>query len=107
MIYEYRAYYAVPGRMPDIQKRFNDVTMRLFEKHKIKVVGFWQPVIGESNELVYMCAYEDLAARDRAWTSFMSDPEWQAVRKDSELNGPLVERFVNKIFRPTPFSPLQ
>jgi hypothetical protein len=37
----------------------------------------------------------------------MGDPEWQAVRKDSELNGPLVERFVNKIFRPTAFSPLQ
>jgi hypothetical protein len=107
MIYEWRAYYIMPGRMPDIQKRFADHTMRLFAKHGIKVVGFWQPVIGESNELVYMCAYEDLAARETAWASFMSDPEWQAVRKDSEINGPLVERFVNKIFRPTPFSPLQ
>ena len=107
MIYEWRAYYIMPGRMPDIQKRFADHTMRLFAKHGIKVVGFWQPVIGESNELVYMCAYDDLGARDRAWSSFMSDPEWQAVRKDSELNGPLVERFVNKIFRPTSFSPLQ
>src|SRR4029079_17376019 len=106
VIYEYRAYYAAPGKMPDIQKRFADHTMRLFAKHGIKVVGFWQPVIGESNELVYMWAYDDLAARDRAWTSFMGDPEWQAVRKDSELNGPLVERFVNKILPPTAFSPL-
>ena len=32
MIYEYRAYYAMPGRMSDIQKRFNDVTMKLFAK---------------------------------------------------------------------------
>jgi uncharacterized protein YbaA (DUF1428 family) len=107
MIYEWRAYYIMPGRMHDIQKRFADHTMRLFAKHGITVVGFWEPVIGESNELVYMCAYEDMAARDRAWKSFMSDPEWQAVRKDSELNGPLVQRFVNKIFRPTSFSPLQ
>ena len=74
MIYEWRAYYIMPGRMPDIQRRFADHTMRLFQKHGIKVVGFWQPVIGESNELVYMCAYEDIAARDRAWTSFMADP---------------------------------
>ena len=37
----------------------------------------------------------------------MSDPEWQAVRKQSEMNGPLVERVVNKIWRPTSFSPLQ
>ena len=30
MIYEWRAYYIMPGRMPDIQKRFADHTMRLF-----------------------------------------------------------------------------
>jgi hypothetical protein len=107
VIYEYRAYYIMPGRMPDIQRRFADVTMRLFKKHGIEVVGFWEPVIGESNELVYICAYEDLAARERAWKSFQSDPEWLAARKASEVNGPLVERFVNKIWRPTSFSPLQ
>ena len=107
MIYEWRAYYIMPGRMPDIEKRFADVTMRLFKKHGIEVVGFWEPVIGESNELVYICAYEDLAARDRAWKEFQADPEWQAVRKQSEMNGPLVERVVNKIFRPTAFSPMQ
>ena len=107
MIYEYRAYYACPGRMPDIQKRFNDVTMRLFGKHGITVVGFWETVIGESNELVYICAFEDLAARQRAWASFQADPEWIEARKQSEMNGPLVERVVNKIWRPTKFSPLQ
>ena len=51
MIYEWRAYYVMPGRMADIQRRFADHTMRLFEKHGINVVGFWQPVIGESNVL--------------------------------------------------------
>ena len=52
MIHEYRAYYIMPGRMPDIQKRFAEVTMKLFKKHGIEVVGFWEPVIGESNERV-------------------------------------------------------
>jgi hypothetical protein len=107
MIYEYRAYYAVPGRMPDIQKRFNDVTMRLFEKHRIKVVGFWETLIGESNELVYICAFDDLAARQKAWDAFQADPEWQAAKKASEMNGPLVERVVNKIWKPTAFSPVK
>jgi len=107
MIHEYRAYYIMPGRMPDIQKRFADVTMHLFKRHGIEVVGFWEPVIGESNELVYICAFEDLAARERAWKAFMADPEWHAARKASEVNGPLVERVVNKIWRPTSFSPIQ
>ena len=53
MIDEWRAYDIMPGRMPDIQQRFADHTMRLFQKHGIKVVGFWQPVTGESNELVF------------------------------------------------------
>lgn len=107
MIYEYRAYHVMPGRLPDILKRFNDVTMTLFRKHGISVVGFWQTVVGESNELVYICAFDDLAHRQRAWDSFMADPEWQATRAKSEANGPLVARIVNKIWRPTPFSPLQ
>ena len=107
MIYEYRAYYVVPGRMPDIQRRFADVTMGLFARHGISVVGFWETVIGESNELVYICAYDDLAHRERAWRAFMADPEWHAAKKSSEAGGPLVERVVNKIWRPTAFSPLQ
>jgi hypothetical protein len=36
-----------------------------------------------------------------------SDPEWQAVRTDSELNGPPVQRVVDTIFRPTSLSPMQ
>jgi NIPSNAP len=107
MIYEYRAYYVMPGRMPDLQRRFADVTMSLFNKHGIGIVGFWETVFGESNELVYICVYDDLAHRERAWKAFMADPEWQAAKKSSELNGPLVERVVNKIWRPTAFSPLQ
>jgi hypothetical protein len=64
-------------------------------------------VIGENNELVYICAFDDLAHRQKAWAAFQSDPEWLAARKASEANGPLVERVVNKIWKPTPFSPLQ
>lgn len=107
MIYEYRAYYAVPGRMPDLQRRFSEITMAMFRKHGIRVVGFWETVVGESNELVYICQYDDLGHRERAWKAFMADPEWQAARQKTEANGPLVERVVNKIWRPTPFSPLQ
>ena len=107
MIYEYRAYEVLPGRMPDLQARFANVTMKLFKKHGIQVVGFWETVIGQSNELVYMCAFDDLAHRQKAWAAFQADPEWLAARKASEANGPLVERVVNKIWKPTSFSPMQ
>ena len=107
MVYEYRAYYIMPGRMPDIQKRFADVTMNLFKKHGIQVVGFWETLFGESNELVYILAFDDVATRQKKWDAFQSDPEWQSARKASEMNGPLVQRVVNKLWKPTAFSPLQ
>ena len=108
MIYEYRAYYIMPGRMPDIQRRFRDVTMKLFDKHGIKVVGFWDTIVGESNELdVHLRLRRPGSTGQRAWTAFQADPEWQAARKQSEMNGPLVERVVNKIWRPTDFSPIK
>jgi hypothetical protein len=107
MIYEYRAYSVMPGRMSDLKKRFANVTMDLFKRHGITVIGFWETVIGESNELVYLCAFEDLAHRERAWQAFAADPEWREAVTASEANGPLIQRIVNKIWRPTRFSPLQ
>jgi len=75
VIYEYRAYYVMPGRMPDLQRRFADVTMKLFKKHGINVVGFWETIVGESNEMVYICSYDDLAHRER-----VGGPDHQLLR---------------------------
>ena len=107
MIYELRVYEAVPGKLPALHRRFREVTCRLFERHGIKVVGFWETVVGTGNQLTYLLAYEDLGHRERAWHAFQSDPEWQAARAESEREGPLVARLTNTILRPTEYSPLQ
>jgi hypothetical protein len=106
MIYEYREYRIVPGRMPDIQNRFAQITMGLFKKHGIRVVGFWETLVGESDELVYMLAWTDLAERERVWNAFLNDAEWQTAKKATEANGPIVARVVNKLWKPTTFSPM-
>src|SRR3989454_11174357 len=97
MIYEYRAYYVMPGRMADLQRRFHDVTMGLFKKHNIQVVGFWETGIGESNELVYICAYDDFVHRERAWKAFMRDPQRQAARRAGAGKGPAGQRVGRKV----------
>jgi hypothetical protein len=107
MIYELRVYTAMPGKMPALQARFRDHTTKLFEKHGIKNVGYWTNMIGgKSDELVYMLAYEDLGARQKSWASFGADPDWQAARNASEVDGPLVHHVVNSILNPTNCSPL-
>lgn len=107
MIYEYRVYEAMPGKLPALNTRFREVTLRLFEKHGLKVVGFWETVVGTSNQLHYMLSFQNLGDRERAWAAFGADAEWQAARAESEKDGPLVARIQNSIWRPTDYSPLQ
>ena len=107
MLYELRVYEMVPGKMADINARFANVTTKLFAKHGIRVVGFWENVIGTSNQLIYMVAWESLAEREQKWDTFAVDPEWLQARAASEEKGPLVARVTNSILRPTPYSPMK
>lgn len=108
MIYEERIYKIMPGRIPDILKRFTDHALPLFERHGMKMVGFWSTHIGPSNhDLVYLMAYESLDERDRQWAAFVADPDWIKAKAESEANGPLVASVENKILKPAAFSPLR
>jgi hypothetical protein len=107
MIYELRSYEVVPGRMPAMNARFRDHTCGLFERHGIKVIGFWEAVIGQSNVLHYLLSFENLAHRESAWAAFQSDETWLKVRAESEKDGPIVARVRNEIWRPSDYSPMQ
>ncbi|MSQ29444.1 MAG: NIPSNAP family protein [Dehalococcoidia bacterium] len=107
MIYELRIYTANPGKMGALQARFRDHTVRLFEKHGIKNVGYWTNSIGgRSDELWYMLGFENIDQRQSAWTAFQADPDWQKARVESEKDGALVHHIENRIMNPTDFSPL-
>ena len=105
MLYELRVYHSLPGRLPALLKRFETATVRLFEKHGIRQLGFWTVAIGESNQdLVYILQWDSLAERDKRFAAFQSDPEWIEARRKSEEDGPLVASISNSILTPTVFS---
>ena len=104
-LHEKRVYEAMPGKLPDLHNRFSNHTMGLFEKHGIENVAYWTEDVGTSNRLVYMLGYPDLAAREKGWTGFQSDPEWQKARAASEENGALVRVSKHSILRLTDYSP--
>jgi hypothetical protein len=107
MIYELRTYTAMPGRLPDVHRRFREHTTKLFDKHGFQCVGFWTYKHGgESDQLVYMMAWEDAAARDAGWAEFQADPDWQEVRSASENEGPLVAHIRSDILVATDYSPV-
>ena len=105
MIYELRVYRCLPGRLPVLLKRFENVTLKLWEKHGIRPAGFFTTLIGESNqELTYYLAWESLADRDKKWAAFQADPAWISARAETEKDGPIVANVAVQLLTPTAFS---
>jgi hypothetical protein len=85
-----------PGSIDLLHTRFRDHTNRLFIKHGMTIVGFWQPNNPDmANTLIYLLAYKDRAARDAAWKAFQSDPEWVKVRTDLNVGLQVQSVFMN------------
>src|SRR5256884_1819235 len=105
MIYEMRVYRCVPGRLPALLKRFETITLKIWEKHGIRQAGFFTTLVGESHqELTYLLAWQSLADREKKWTAFQNDPEWIEARAKTEADGQIVANIVNQLLVPTAFS---
>ena len=105
MIYELRVYHCVPGRLPALLKRFETVTLGIWERSGIRQAGFWTVLVGESSQdLFYLLQWESLAEREKKWAAFLADPEWIAKRAESERDGAIVASVSNSFLQPTAFS---
>jgi len=104
MIYELRIYHIYPNRMEAIQDRFKNHTIRLFEKHGLKMLDFWEDVV-DGDKIFYILEHNDIESRNANFKSFKSDPKWEEVKIASELNGPIVEKIEGYFMKRLPFSP--
>lgn len=105
MIHELRIYHCVSGRLPDLLRRFETITLDLWKKHGIRQAGFWTVAIGDSNQdLYYLLEWESLAEREAKWAAFQTDPDWIARRAETEKGGAIVATISNLILQPTAFS---
>jgi len=107
VIYELRIYEVVPGKLPDLNRRFETITLKIWERLGIRQAGFWVADVGTSNELTYLIAWESMAEREQKWNVFQADEEWIRKRAETEANGPIVARVRNSFLRPTPYSSVQ
>jgi len=109
-VFEMRTYYAGPGKLEALQKRFRDHTLRIFEKHGMTNIGYWVPADPPSSEntLVYIIAHKSREAAKKSWADFGADPEWQKVRKESMADGVSLTTKVDSVFlNPTDYSPIK
>jgi len=108
-IYELRVYHVLPGRMDAMNARFRDHTCKLFEKHGMKLVGFWQPTDPKEKDkkLIYVIAHASKDAADKSWAAFRADPDWIKARDASEKDGKIVEKVDFTYMNPTDYSLLK
>jgi hypothetical protein len=108
--FEMRTYYAMPGKLEDLNKRFRDHTCRLFQKHGIELIGFWIPQDkdkGAETKLIYILAHKSRDAAKKSYASFGADPEWKKVVGESEANGKLVEKIESVFMSATDYSAIK
>jgi hypothetical protein len=106
-VYELRIYHAAPGKLSDLQSRFREHTIKIFDRHGIKSIAYWTPLDEpeKSNTLIYILQHPSREAAAANWKSFQDDPEWKNVKEKSEANGKLVEKVDSTYMALTDFSP--
>jgi hypothetical protein len=96
-----------------LHERFRSHTVKLFAKHGMQNLIYWQPQDLEDSDrkLVYLLAHESQAAAKESFAAFGKDPDWTAAREASEkvAGGSLTEKkgVVSEFFMATEYSPLR
>ena len=103
-VYELRTYTTHPGRLPALNKRFRDHTVKLFEKHGMTNVMYWTPVDKEST-LIYVLKHESPEAAKKSWDGFRNDPDWKKAAMESEKDGKIVMKVESVYMKTTDYSP--
>lgn len=113
-VFELRTYAVTKGNLGRLNERFQDHTMKLFAKHGMTNVVYWNVLKGQpgaDNTLVYLLAHTSKAAAAKSFAEFRKDPAWIAARTASEKagGGSLTEPkgVVSEFLTPTDYSPLK
>ncbi|WP_158735883.1 NIPSNAP family protein [Alteribacillus sp. YIM 98480] len=103
MIYELREYIADENKEEALQKRFKNHVLSIFNKHSIEVVGFWREHNNPAKTM-YLCRFNSLEEKEKAWDAFKKDPEWQRIKNESETEGALTKSMTSTLLEPVDFS---
>ncbi len=106
LVYELRTYTTAEGRLPNLNKRFRDHTMKLFAKHGMKNIVYMTP-LEKKNTLVYLIAHKSREEAKKNWKGFMADPVWKKVWAESKADGPIVTKVESQFLKATDYSPLK
>jgi hypothetical protein len=87
-------------------KMFNAGEVPIFRRTGLTPIFFGETVVGpKMPNLVYMLTFENMPARDAAWSKFSQDPDWKTLSADPQYKEN-VSAISDIILRPTAYSQL-
>ncbi|MEC5127596.1 NIPSNAP family protein [Verrucomicrobiales bacterium BCK34] len=111
-LFEMREYTCNPGKLENLDARFRDHTIDLFEKHGLTNLLYFHLDDGQEgseNTLLYFLAHASDESKSAGFKAFSADPEWKAARDASEADGKiLVKQGVQSTpLKATDYSPVK
>lgn len=108
-VFELRTYTAPEGKIGNLHARFRDHTLRIFERHGMTSVAYFAPTDAplSENTLIYFISHASREAATASWEAFRSDPEWQKVSAESQVDGRIVSNVESVFLVPTDYSPMK
>lgn len=108
-IFELRTYTTPAGKLGNLNARFREHTMRIFERHGMTNVGYWTPqdAPASENTLIYIISHRDRETAAKNWQAFRDDPEWQKVSQESQVDGKIVDKVESVFLDATDYSPMK
>lgn len=108
-VYELRTYTAPEGKLGELNARFRNHTIRIFNKHGMKSVLYMTPQDAplKDNTLIYILEHPSREAAKKAWADFGADEEWKKVSAESQVNGRIVSKVESIFGDPTDYSPMK
>jgi hypothetical protein len=109
-VYELRVYHMNEGKLPLILERFRSKETKIFTRLGMHNVAFWVPTADPGNAigpntLVYIVRHASREAARASWEAFGKDPEWIALKAESEKDGAFLARHESTFLQLTDFSP--
>ncbi len=99
-VFELRIYRCNEGKLPNLDARFRDHTIRLFDRHGIKSVAYWHPADEPNSKdtLIYIVRHDSRDAAGKSWKAFGSDEDWRKVAKESQKDGKFLRERPESIY---------
>ena len=109
-VYELRVYHLNEGKLPLILERFRTKEIAIFKRLGMHPVAYWTPTPDPANfespdTLIYIVRHASREAARDAWAKFKVDPEWQALKAETEKDGPFNIKNESTFMQLTAFSP--